>query len=783
MLKQFLSELNITIAKQEGGEYVCTCPWCDSPKLYVNVETGRWQCFHGCGQGYPYQLAAKLTGKPARDVFEIVDRYGLRTPADEKPPKRVKKNISFLDGKLRPATDNEINALAAAKSLDPDALRVFAPRVHVDEPVAYLPVFDPADLTRPTGYLRCRLDGKPFDGGVKYPTLGNVGLFALPWLAGRTDETIIIAEAWRDMAAAVSLGYAATATWGAGPFREEWLTVFKNRDVVVIHDEDIAGVGGTRAKTGKHSDGGAVKRAKLLHSVARSVRIARLPYEWREDKGEDLHDYIVRDRHTTLDDLIEAAPEFTPPPEPVDGILLEDDHPDTFAEAYERHSAVKHRYNVIDGWSICQNGRYQRVEHESEIEGYMRRFLQACRVKKREKQEDGSFKITTVRPDKRMKTPAFIQSAMKWLRDDPNVHLRPSQCAPCSLDGKHDTRYTLALSNGLLDWSKHPYTMHPHTEKYYTLNYLPFPWQTGQADSELWIKFLVDVTGGDEQLFDLLQQWAGYCLMKHNQDEQRFLIVYGEAGTGKSVFVDVLMNLIGKNNVAAIPLEKFDDPHYVIQTYGKMLNVTDESEGQIEEAIESHLKHYTGGTMFTFKRLYHEPFSAYPTAKIMIVTNHLPAFKDTSDGVWRRLLIAPFNYIIPESERVRGLARKIIETEMPGVLKWALEGARKVEKFGFVIPDVCRQAVEEYRREAVPEIAFFEEHYEAGDDEDRVKCDDLRANYERWCRRQGCGAKSTKKLAKTMAKLYPRCERKRGRDGSTLCYFYHGLREINTLGY
>jgi hypothetical protein len=213
-LKQFLSELNITIQKQEGAEYVCTCPWCDSPKLYVNVETGRWQCFHSCGQGYPYQLAAKLTGKPAREVFEIIDRYGLRTPADEKPVKRPKKNISFLDGKLRPATDDEINALAAAKSLDPDALRVFAPLVHVDEPVAYLPVFDPADLTRPTGYLRCRLDGKPFDTGVKYPTLGNVGLFALPWLAGRTDETIIVAEAWRDMAAAVSLGYAATATWG-----------------------------------------------------------------------------------------------------------------------------------------------------------------------------------------------------------------------------------------------------------------------------------------------------------------------------------------------------------------------------------------------------------------------------------------------------------------------------------------------------------------------------------------------------------------------------------------
>jgi len=165
----------------------------------------------------------------------------------------------------------------------------------------------------------------------------------------------------------------------------------------------------------------------------------------------------------------------------------------------------------------------------------------------------------------------------------------------------------------------------------------------------------------------------------------------------------------------------------------------------------------------------------------MIVTNHLPAFKDTSDGVWRRLLIAPFNCVIPESGRIRGLARQIIESEMSGVLKWALEGARKVEKFGFVIPDVCRTAVEEYRREAVPEIAFFEEGYEAGDDEDRVKCDDLRSHYEGWCRRQGCGAKSMKKLSKTLAKLFPYCVRKRGRDGATLNYYYYKLRTQNMM--
>jgi putative DNA primase/helicase len=183
--------------------------------------------------------------------------------------------------------------------------------------------------------------------------------------------------------------------------------------------------------------------------------------------------------------------------------------------------------------------------------------------------------------------------------------------------------------------------------------------------------------------------------------------------------------------------------------------------------------------MFTFKRLYQEAFSAYPTAKIMIVTNHLPAFKDTSDGIWRRLLIAPFDRIIPKQERIKGFAKKIIKTEMSGVLKWALEGARKVEKYGFVVPEICQNIVEEYRREAVPELAFFDENFEACDADNyeiSVPCSDLRTYYEAWCREQGCGIKAQKKLNKTMKKLFPHSKRERGRRDGKLTYLYAGVK-------
>ncbi|KKK54062.1 hypothetical protein LCGC14_3088520 [marine sediment metagenome] len=213
----------------------------------------------------------------------------------------------------------------------------------------------------------------------------------------------------------------------------------------------------------------------------------------------------------------------------------------------------------------------------------------------------------------------------------------------------------------------------------------------------------------------------------------------------------------------------------VTQTYGKMLNITDESETTLEESIESNLKHYTGGTMYSFKKMYKPPFSAYPTAKIMIVTNHLPAFKDTSDGVWRRLLIVPFDYAVPKNRQVKGLASKIITTEMPGVLAWALKGARKLEKYGFIVPDKCTKKIAEYRREAIAEMTFLEENFEVDDDE-RIGCSAFRKDYEDWCKEQGVKPKGMRKLSKTMKKVFPLYSRRRSREGADLGYFYYGIK-------
>jgi len=456
-----------------------------------------------------------------------------------------------------------------------------------------------------------------------------------------------------------------------------------------------------------------------------------------------------------------------------DLVLLGDDHPDTIARAFKNwsieHGRVKHRYHPEDGWTIYRDRQYQQVCPKKQISKYLSDFINKCVFKK-------GKKVERIRISDRK-----VSDVMSQLGFLDGTYLQPKYRAPASLDGSLDARHIIALKNGLLDWSVYPYRFMENTENYYTLNYLPYEWK-GEKDSDLWLDYLVDVTDADVEMFDMLQMWAGYCLMPHLRMKQRFMLIKGEADTGKSVFCDVLRAMLGERNVSTVPLAKFDDPHFVIESYGKFLNLSDESEEMLlDRTVENNLKHYTGGTAFQWKRMYHDAFSAYPTAKLMISTNHLPKFTDSSEGIWTRLLYAPFNKVFPEHKQNKNLKEQLKATELPGILKWAIEGARKLQQnnFKFVIPEVSKEAVLNYRKEVNPELTFLEENIEECDPENTdlaISCKAFRTCYEQWCQANGNKPKSSKRIAPLLHKVVPFCQRKKVRRNGKLTYLYVGIK-------
>lgn len=132
--------------------------------------------------------------------------------------------------------------------------------------------------------------------GDKTPVLYN-----LPALINApADETIFIAEGEKCADALKKLGLTATTNiYGAGKWRDEYAEALTGRQVVIFPDSDEPGR--------KH----AAQVAQSLAGKAASVRVIELPNlpakgdvtDWIEAGGNREH----------LDDIIDAAPEWTPP--------------------------------------------------------------------------------------------------------------------------------------------------------------------------------------------------------------------------------------------------------------------------------------------------------------------------------------------------------------------------------------------------------------------------------------------------------------------------------------
>jgi len=743
----FLSSLGLT-PKREGSQWRTQCPSCqDEDHLFVSNSTGLAYCHKCSWKANPYQLCQTVAGidEPGK-IYQHLAEYGLAS--DISPKQQVNKAT------MRMMTAAEETRFCQAKGLHAEALRHFTPRMHQSEPWVLLPAYSPGRQT-PVGYLRAHIDGKPIQlangRSERYPLLpgGQHGLFGLRAL--EDADTVWFCEGWRDALAAIAAGAAATASsGGASTWRDDWLPVFADKIVYVCMDADTAG---QRA---------AERAAKAISRVAAKTYIVTLPFDVAESHGKDLYDYLTDGGD--LDELIQSAQVIEPE---TAFVLLDDLNADTIANAYIEHCGRQYRWHVADGWTVYDGGQYRKCDEVADVMCDLNKFACNCAMSSKGK-----------RIERWAVTDTKLRSVLRQVSFHSSVLLRPDQASPCSLDGTLNPKYIIPLRNGLLDWSCDPPVLHPPTPNYYTINYLPYDWEPG-IETPLWTRYLIDVTGGDVEFLDMLQEWAGYCLMKHDQREQKFLLLHGEAATGKSVFVDILVAMLGIENCAAIPLSRFNDPHYLTETYGKMLNVTDESSKTIEAEVETSLKAYTGGTPITFKRMYERPFTAYPTAKIIIATNELPRFRDTSEGVWRRMLLAPFDNVVPEEQRDKRLKAKIKAKELGGVLEWAIEGARRlINQGGFTIPDVSKRTLEQYKRESHPEIYFIEENLVYNSmlgATMSLSTTDVRIAYEQYCKDNGYRPKNDVNFGKMLRKMFPSAERKQVQRAGQRLYVYLGL--------
>ena len=96
------------------------------------------------------------------------------------------------------------------------------------------------------------------------------------------------------------------------------------------------------------------------------------------------------------------------------------------------------------------------------------------------------------------------------------------------------------------------------------------------------------------------------------------------------------------------------------------------------------------------EKKYKEPFSFTPTHSLMLYTNHLPKVGVMDAGIWRRLIVIPFEAKIQGASDVKNYADVLYEQASPAVLAWVMDGALLIHEEGYRLapPARVRQATD-----------------------------------------------------------------------------------------
>lgn len=298
----------------------------------------------------------------------------------------------------------------------------------------------------------------------------------------------------------------------------------------------------------------------------------------------------------------------------------------------------------------------------------------------------------------------------------------------------------------------------------------------------VWLDFLNDIFAGDKAVIRYIQKALGYSLTGSTREQVMF-ILFGKGRNGKSIFVETIAEILGdySNNMQAksLMVKKNDNVNTDIARLSKARFVTSSEPNEGFRFDEGLIKQITGGDKVTARFLYAEEFEYTPKFKIWVSTNHKPIIRGTDDGIWRRLVLIPFDVQIPEEKVDKDLKYKLLR-EAPAILNWMAEGAYMWMREGLELPDKLKDAGQTYRTEMDVVEQFIQEKCKRSEGV-RETGKALYEEYKKWADENNEYKMDKNKFGKKLKEKFRSKKMNNGVNylGIELVEKYPGLRELN----
>lgn len=275
-----------------------------------------------------------------------------------------------------------------------------------------------------------------------------------------------------------------------------------------------------------------------------------------------------------------------------------------------------------------------------------------------------------------------------------------------------------------------------HSPDFFNLWSLPYDYDMDAPDPERWLTFLKELWPDDPASIEVLQEWIGY-LLSGDTTLQKMLMLYGAKRSGKGTILRVITALLGRQNVVSPTMSSLVK-HFGLQSLiGKPLAVISDASfgGQGGEVAVERLKAISGDDSITVPRKNITDWTGHLPTRITFSANELLNLRDTAGALASRFLTLHLTRSFYGKENTH-LTEELL-TELPGILKWALDGLDRLrDQGGFTETESEAEAIEDMARLASPELGFAEDCCLITPDGEESP-QDLYASFKGWCQQEG----------------------------------------------
>jgi len=313
------------------------------------------------------------------------------------------------------------------------------------------------------------------------------------------------------------------------------------------------------------------------------------------------------------------------------------------------------------------------------------------------------------------------------------------------VDKMNDYADLICLNNGIFNFKTKE--LIPHSQDCYFDSHINIDYDPTQTSCPNFVKYLNHTFREQQDTIQNLILLGGYLIDPECKANKMFMMD-GAGAAGKSTLIDTYSMFFHDSQITALSLDElasgsFDKEGLITS---RVNFAAEQKRGYIDA---EEIKKIVSGDLIKVSRKFKLAATFRPKTKIIVACNGLPKFTDTSEGIFRRLIIIKFkNQYRSEKEIARmtnteerhiypkdPLLFGKIKEEKSAIFNLFIEGLIQLREsnYEFLDTDDAYESITEFKRDSDTVREFLEENYEV-DLEAQTPIQEVYEYYRSWYR-------------------------------------------------